>query len=119
MRTILAKSLVLYAVAGFGCGCSSPPGPGGHNGPGGGPHPGPGSGTTASADSLPELPADSREPILGQATTELLSSQHVLHRPVDDTVSEEAFPKYIEALDGAKLVLLQPDVDALAAYHDK
>ncbi|HEU4408502.1 MAG TPA: carboxy terminal-processing peptidase [Polyangiaceae bacterium] len=67
---------------------------------------------------LAEVPADPREPVLAQAAVALLTKQHVLRRPIDDAMSREAFPKFVEELDGAKLFLLQGHVDALARYAD-
>jgi len=32
---------------------------------------------------------------------------------------DQWFPKYVEQLDGAKLLLLKPHVDALSAYSDR
>ncbi len=70
----------------------------------------------AAMIDLPELPADAREATLADATVALLTKQHVLRRPIDDELSKEAFPKYIEELDGGKLLLLSSDVDALSQY---
>ncbi len=67
-------------------------------------------------DELPELPQDPREAILAKAAVALLTNQHVLHRSIDDQLSLEALPRYVEALDGAKLFLLQSDVAALTKY---
>lgn len=72
---------------------------------------------TAANDELPELPADPREGVLAEAAVVLLTKQHVLHRQLDDALSKEAFAKYIESIDGAKLFLLQRHVDALAKYE--
>lgn len=74
------------------------------------------SAAVAPKDDLPALPADPREATLAEATVQLLSKQHVLRKPIDDALSKEAFPKYIEELDGAKLLLLQSDIDALSKY---
>lgn len=71
------------------------------------------------ADDLADLPPDPREPILAEATLELLTKQHVLHRAIDDNLSKEAFPKFVEALDGAKLLLRSTDVDALRRYETR
>jgi carboxyl-terminal processing protease len=76
--------------------------------------------TTAPAVTaeLAEVPADPREPVLAQAAVALLSRQHVLRRPIDDALSKEAFTKYVEEIDGAKLFLLQTHVDALARHAE-
>ncbi len=75
------------------------------------------SATIVPEDNLPALPADPREATLAEATLQLLTKQHVLRRPINDALSKEAFPKYIEELDGAKLLLLQSDIDALSKYE--
>src|SRR5215207_8911599 len=74
--------------------------------------------TAVATVELAEVPADPREPVLSQAAVALLTRQHVLRRPIDDALSREAFPKYVEEIDGAKLFLLQPHVDALARYAE-
>lgn len=68
---------------------------------------------------LPETPPDPREVTLAEAATTLLSKEHVLRTPIDDKLSKEAFPKYIEELDGAKMLLLESDVTALSRYEDR
>lgn len=66
---------------------------------------------------LPGVPADPREPILAEAATTLLSSQHVLRKPIDDALSKDAFEKYIEELDGGKMFLLESQRAQLARYE--
>jgi carboxyl-terminal processing protease len=75
--------------------------------------------SSAVVDDLPEVSPDPREPALAEIATVLLTEKHLLRRPIDDALSREAFPKYIEELDGAKLLLLQSDVDKLSAYSDR
>jgi carboxyl-terminal processing protease len=95
-------------------GCSPSP-------PGAGPQR---AGSTASGsqavpgDDLPEVGADPRERVLSEITTVLLSEKHLLRRPIDDALSRETFPKYIEELDGAKLLLLEEHVTALSRYAE-
>lgn len=67
---------------------------------------------------MPELAADPREPFLAKAVASLLSEDHLLQRKIDDQVSREAFPKYLEQLDGGKLFLLKEHVAALEADID-
>jgi carboxyl-terminal processing protease len=66
---------------------------------------------------LPEAPRDPREPILASAAGALLSKEHLLARPIDDSVSKEAFPRFIEQLDGAKVFFLESDVQKLARFE--
>lgn len=75
--------------------------------------------TTAQPAELAEVAADPREPILSQAAIALLSRQHVLRKPIDDKLSKEAFPKYIEQIDGPKLLLLDEHVAALRRYESQ
>jgi carboxyl-terminal processing protease len=72
--------------------------------------------TTASPD-FPEAPRDAREAVLAKATSSLLGQEHVLARTIDDGVSKEAFQRFIEELDGAKLFLLEEDVQKLARFE--
>ena len=69
------------------------------------------------SSDLPEAPRDGRERILADAAGSLLTRQHVLARPIDDAVSKEAFQRFIEELDSAKLFLLESDVKKLALFE--
>ncbi len=71
----------------------------------------------AVVDDLPELPRDAREAILAESLTELLTEEHLRQQALNDTVSKEAFPKFLEDLDGSKLYLLAPHVAKLRAYE--
>jgi len=64
-------------------------------------------------------PPDPREVKLSAAVVTLLEHQHLLGKPIDDTISREAFATYLDRLDGAKLFLLQSDRDQLGHYADK
>lgn len=66
---------------------------------------------------LPEAPKDPREPLLAMAASELLGHEHVRARAIDDTLSKEAFERFVEELDGAKVFLLEGDVKQLARYE--
>jgi carboxyl-terminal processing protease len=93
---------------------SSPPNPGRHEqSPGGNPA------QMTAADRLPQVAADPREKTLAEIASVLLPEKHLLRHPIDDALSKEAFPQYIEQLDGAKLFLLQEHVDTLSAYSDR
>ena len=74
--------------------------------------------SSPKAPELAELPADPREPMLAQAAVTLLSKQHVRHLAIDDALSKQSFPKYVESIDGPKLLLLEEHVAALANYND-
>ena len=63
--------------------------------------------------------ADPREAILAKATLELLQSEHLLHKRIDDDLSRVAFATYLERLDSGKMLLLKADRDALGKYAVK
>jgi carboxyl-terminal processing protease len=114
VRTSRALAFALIAV-----GCSSPSSPGGSRSVE------PSSATSATStsvvidDKLPELPADAREAQLAKNIERLLSKEHVRGQVVGDAVSKDAFPKYLEELDGGKLFLLASDVRSLSAYTEQ
>jgi len=56
--------------------------------------------------ALPEVERDPREPLLAQGVGGFLSREHLRHRPIDDTISREAFAEYLDHLDSGKLFLL-------------
>ncbi|CAN5925083.1 carboxy terminal-processing peptidase [soil metagenome] len=66
---------------------------------------------------LADLPRDAREGVLASAASALLGHEHVLARPIDDSVSKEAFHSLIEDLDASKVLLLESDVQKLAHFE--
>jgi carboxyl-terminal processing protease len=68
-------------------------------------------------DNMPEVARDPREAFLSSAAIALLSKEHVLAKPIDDSVSKEAFPKYVEELDATKMFLLDSHVQKLSKYE--
>src|SRR5690606_13795018 len=68
------------------------------------------------AEDLPEAPRDPREAAIASAATELLK-EHLLGRPIDDSISKEAFQRLVEDLDSAKVFLLASDVEKLARFE--
>jgi carboxyl-terminal processing protease len=63
------------------------------------------------------MPRDPREGVLASAASALLGQEHVLARPIDDSVSKEAFHGLIDELDASKLFLLESDVQKLARFE--
>jgi carboxyl-terminal processing protease len=63
------------------------------------------------------MPRDPREAILSSAASALLGQEHVRARPIDDSVSKEAFHGLIDDLDSGKLFLLESDVQQLAHFE--
>lgn len=66
---------------------------------------------------LAELPRDPREATLASAASVFLEQEHVLARRIDDSVSKEAFKRFIDELDSGKLFLLEGDVQKLAKFE--
>jgi carboxyl-terminal processing protease len=64
-------------------------------------------------------PGDPREAALAQTVVELLEHEHLLHKPIDDTISRQAFATYVDRLDSTKMYLLKADRDSLDKYADK
>ncbi len=113
----LRNHRVFHAVVlALGVACSSPPATNG---------PQIASSAVASAQppepvvDLPEVMPDAREKMLSEIMMVLLPERHLLKRPIDDTLSKEAFPVYLEELDGAKLLLLDEHVQLLSQYADR
>lgn len=108
-RTLLGVKCVAYLVFAVACSArssSQPPAPA--------PQP------SVSASVTPAAPApDSREVSLSHEVVELLEGRHLLGRPLDDTISEQAFATYLDRLDASKLFLLAADRQKLTAYRDK
>lgn len=69
------------------------------------------------AGELEDLPRDAREAVLASAVSALLGREHVLARPIDDSVSKEAFRRFVEELDDTKLFLLEGHVQKLARFE--
>ena len=66
---------------------------------------------------LGETPRDPREAVLASAAGAFLGHEHVAARPIDDSVSKEAFKRFIEELDAGKIFLLESDVQKLAKFE--
>ncbi len=117
MRPRMTRYLLLGLSIAVGAACTSPPATNG-------PHVGSSSALASGASpepavDLPEVMADKREQTLAEIAMVLLPDRHLLRRPIDDSVSKDAFPRYLEALDGAKLLLLQEHADLLGKYADR
>ncbi len=66
---------------------------------------------------LADLPRDPREAVLASAASAFLGHEHVRARPIDDSVSKEAFQRFIDELDAGKSFLLEGDVQKLARFQ--
>jgi carboxyl-terminal processing protease len=73
----------------------------------------------AAAPAAAATPSDPREATLSETVLTLLEREHLLHKKIDDSVSEEAFRQYLDRLDAGKLFLLQSDRKALGKYADQ
>lgn len=63
------------------------------------------------------MPRDPREIVLARTASSLLGEEHVLARNIDDSVSKEAFQRFVDELDASKLFLLDSDVQKLARFE--
>jgi carboxyl-terminal processing protease len=63
------------------------------------------------------MPRDAREAVLASAASSLLGKEHVRARSIDDSVSKEAFHRFIDELDVGKLFLLEGDVQKLVRFE--
>ena len=69
---------------------------------------------------LPKIPAaDARERAIAIGIRELLQSEHVGARKIDDSISKKACERFIERLDPGKLFLLQAHVDELSRHAER
>jgi len=73
----------------------------------------------AIATAGEELKPVARHEKIGQLVTEFIQKSHYRHAAVDDDLSSAVLDRYIEALDGNKMYLLQSDVDAFEQYRHK
>jgi len=62
---------------------------------------------------------DPREAAIAAASVLLLEHEHLLRKPIDDTLSRSAFDSYLDHLDAGKMFLLKKDRESLARYADK
>ncbi len=60
---------------------------------------------------LPELKPDAQEAKAAHLAAELLGHYHYKMPPVDDTLSQKIFDKYLKSLDPEKLFFVQADID--------
>jgi carboxyl-terminal processing protease len=74
--------------------------------------------TSSAAGGRASSP-DPREPLLAQATLELLEREHLARKRIDDGVSRLSFATYLDRLDNGKIFLLKADRDALGKYADR
>jgi carboxyl-terminal processing protease len=74
---------------------------------------------TASAAERQASAPDPREPLLAQATLELLEREHLARKRIDDGLSRISFATYLNRLDSGKMFLLKADRDALGKYADR
>jgi carboxyl-terminal processing protease len=112
----MRRSLVLFALVPLVLSCRSP-----HGMDAGIASPPSSSSATDAARpvdrELADMPRDAREGVLANAASALLGHEHVLARPIDDSVSKEAFHSLIDDLDVGKLFLLESDVQKLARFE--
>jgi carboxyl-terminal processing protease len=69
------------------------------------------------AGELADMPRDPREGPLATAASVFLEQEHVRARPIDDSVSKEAFKRLVDELDVGKVFLLESDVQKLTRFE--
>jgi carboxyl-terminal processing protease len=62
---------------------------------------------------------DPREPVLAQAIADILETQHLRERRLDEELSREAFAAYVDRIDPGKMFLLEEHVDALRPFEER
>jgi carboxyl-terminal processing protease len=62
---------------------------------------------------------DKHERALASLVVELLETEHLVPRPLDDEISRKAFDRYMKQLDAGKLFLLHEHVQALGEHADR
>ena len=65
------------------------------------------------------LHPDPRHESVGELVTEFIQKSHYLHVSVDDELSSRVMDRYIEALDGNRMYLLQSDIEFFENYRYK
>ena len=73
--------------------------------------------TASSALPAATTESDPREAVVAQMIAEILETQHLRDRKLDEKLSRDAFSTYIERLDPGKLFLLEEHIDALRPYE--
>ncbi|MCK5326061.1 MAG: carboxy terminal-processing peptidase [Woeseiaceae bacterium] len=72
----------------------------------------------ATTDDVAEtLQPDPRHESVGELITEFIQRSHYLHISVDDELSSRVMDRYIEALDGNRMYLLESDVEFFENYR--
>ena len=65
------------------------------------------------------LHPDPRHESVGELVTEFIQKSHYNHVSVDDELSSRVMDRYIEALDGNRMYLLQSDIEFFESYRYK
>ena len=73
---------------------------------------------TGHASLLPLVPTAPNRGA-SQAFMRVLANDHILKRPLDATVSKEAFRLYLKGLDPIKLYFYQSDIDLFSRYEER
>lgn len=68
-------------------------------------------------DVAETLQPDPRHESVGELITEFIQRSHYLHISVDDELSSRVMDRYIEALDGNRMYLLESDVEFFENYR--
>lgn len=74
---------------------------------------------TPTVSPTAELKPQKYEERAAHLAAEILSRHHYKAMPLDKALSGQIFDRYLKALDGDKLFLIQSDVDSLSVYRER
>jgi carboxyl-terminal processing protease len=74
---------------------------------------------TPAVSPTAELKPQKYEERAAHLAAEILSRHHYKAMPLDKALSGQIFDRYLKALDGDKLFLIQSDVDSLSVYRER
>ena len=66
---------------------------------------------------IPQLKQASQHAKVAKRVSDLFSRSHYKYMPLDNTLSQKVFDRYIEQLDFNKQIFMQSDIDAIKVYQ--
>jgi len=68
-------------------------------------------------EDIPQLHQASQHAKVAKRVSDLFSRSHYKYMPLDNTLSQKVFDRYIEQLDFNKQIFMQSDIDAMKVYQ--
>ena len=68
-------------------------------------------------EDIPQLQQASQHAKVAKRVSDLFSRSHYKYMPLDNTLSQKVFDRYIEQLDFNKQIFMQSDIDAMKVYQ--